>query len=198
VRATVLALVLPLASASAAGPADLVPLAPTKLAQCRSTALLRAACPRLVPRVRAAYLDHLSVQGEGTRFSLAIFNLERGAEYPEAPERNAPPRMAHLVVVGGRVEQSAAGVFTNVRRVAFRAGLMRRKRDRSLGFGTVRWAGRVGQLSLAPSYPRGGMLGNHLLFRWRAGRRDYVVSVHAWEPLADAAATLRAVVTSAG
>jgi hypothetical protein len=39
------------------------------------------------------------------------------------------------------------------------------------------------------------MLGNHLVFRWGTDRR-YVVSLHAWEPLAEAAATLRAIVAS--
>jgi len=185
---------------SSAAPArvELVPLAPKKLAHCRKAALLRAACPRLVPRVRAEYLNHLAVEGEGTRFSLATFNLERGGEYRDAPERNRPPRMAHLVVVGGHVERSAAGVFDNLRHVALRDGLMRRARDRSLGLGTMRWSGHAGQLLLAPSYPRGGMLGNHLVFRWRTGRRDYALSLHAWEPLTEAAATLRAVVASTG
>jgi hypothetical protein len=184
------------AAGSAPRAVELVPLAPKKLAHCRKAALLRAACPRLVPRVRAEYLNHLAVEGEGTRFSLATFNLERGAEYPNVPERNRPPRMAHLVVVGGHVERSAAGVFDDLRRVALRDGLMRRRRDRSLGFGTVRWAGRAGELFLAPSYPRGGMLGNHLVFHWREGRREYVVSLHAWEPLTEAAATLKAIVAS--
>jgi len=189
------ALVLGLSSAAAA-PVELVALAPKKLAHCRKAALLRAACPRLVPRVRAEYLNHLAVEGEGTRFSLATFNLERGAEYRDAPEHNRPPRMAHLVVVGGHVERSAAGVFDNLRHVALRDGLMRRTRERSLGFGTMQWSGHAGQLFLAPSYPRGGMLGNHLVFRWRTGRREYVLSLHAWEPLTEAAATLRAVVAS--
>jgi hypothetical protein len=40
------------------------------------------------------------------------------------------------------------------------------------------------------------MLGNHLVFRWREGRREYVVSLHAWEPLTEAAATLKAIVAS--
>jgi hypothetical protein len=191
---------LVLSAAAAAGPktggVELVPLAPKKLAHCRKAALLRAACPRLVPRVRAAYLNHLAVEREGTRFSLATFNLERGGEYPDAPERNRPPRMAHLVVVGGHVERAAAGVFDGLRRAVLRDGLMRRKRERSFAFGIVEWAGRSGELLLAPSYPRGGMLGNHLVFRWRGGRREYVLSLHGWEPLTEAAATLRAVVAS--
>lgn len=195
--ATALALVLAFPSTTALRPVELVPLAPKKLAHCRKSALLRAACPTLVPRVRAAYLAHLGIEHEGTPLSLATFNLERGAEYPQAPERNAPPRMAHLVVVGGHVERAAAGVFDDVRRVRLRDGLVRRTRDHSVGFGAFEWSGRTGELLLAPSYPRGGMLGNHLVYRWREGRRDYAASLHAWEPLTQAAATLRAVVASA-
>jgi hypothetical protein len=175
---------------------ELVALAPKKLAHCRKSELLRPACPRLVPRVRAAYLNHLAVEGRGTRFSLATFNLERGARDPDVPERNAPPRMAHLIVVGGHVERSAAGVFDDLRSARLSNGLLRRTRNRSLGFGTLRWVGRTGALFLAPSYPRGGMHGDHLIFRWHEGRRDYALSLHAWEPLTEAAATLRAVVAS--
>jgi hypothetical protein len=176
---------------------ELVRLAPAKLAHCRKSALLRAACPRLVPRVRAEYLNHLAVEGEGTRFSLATFNLERGAQYPHQPERNRPPRMAHLLVVGGHVERSAAGVFDDLRRAGLRDGLMRRKRTRSLDLGARRWAGRSGRLLLAPAFPNGGMHGNHLIFRWRDGGREYVLSLHGWEPLTEAAAMLEAVVSSA-
>lgn len=199
VRAIAVTAVILAVCATAAGAprrVELVRLAPKKLAHCRKAPLLRAACPRLVPRVRAEYLNHLAVEGEGTRFSLATFNLERGAGDPHVPERNAPPRMAHLIVVGGHVERSAAGVFDHLQPTPLSDGLMRRKRNRSLGFGTVRWAGRTGELSLAPSYPRGGMHGDHLIFRWRQSGRDYAVSLHAWEPLTQAAATLRAVAAS--
>lgn len=176
---------------------ELVPLAPAKLAHCRRSVLLRAACPRRVPRVRAEYLNHLAVEGVGTRLALATFNLERGGEDREEPARNRPPRMGHLVVVGGNVE-GIAPVFDRLRRVALRDGLLRRERPSSLDFGRVSWAGRSGELLLAPSFPNGGMLGNHLIFRWRENCREYVLSLHAWEPLTEAAATLRAVVASAG
>jgi hypothetical protein len=194
----VIAVTLALGTTAAAAPrrVELVRLAPHKLAHCRKAPLLRAACPRLVPRVRAEYLNHLAVEHEGTRFSLATFNLERGAGDPDTPARNAPPRMAHLIVVGGHVERSAAGVFDDLQPARLSDGLLRRQRKRSLGFGTVRWAGRAGELFLAPSYPRGGMHGDHLIFRWREGHRDYGLSLHAWAPLTEAAATLRAVVAS--
>lgn len=194
----VAALLLAVSWAAAARPVELVPLAPEKLAHCRKTVLLRAACPRLVPRVRAEYLNHLAVEGGGTRFSLATFNLERGAEYPGEPERNRPPRMAHVIVVGGHVERSASSVFDGVRAAVLRDGLMRRKRTRSLDLGPRHWAGRTGRLLLAPSYPRGGMHGNHVIYRWRENGREYAISLHGWEPLTEAAATLQAMVASAG
>ena len=175
---------------------ELVPLAPKKLAHCRSTVLLRAACPRLVPRVRAEYLNHLAVEGEGTRHSLATFNLERGAPSPDRPERNRPPRAAHLLVVGGHVERSASGVFDGVHRAALRDGLMRRQRQRPLDLGPRAWRGRHGRLLLAPGFPIGGMHGDHLVYRWRESGREHAVSLHAWEPLTEAAATLGAIVRS--
>jgi hypothetical protein len=178
-------------------PLPLVSLAPKRVAYCERSALLRAVCPRLVPRVRAAYLSHLAVDPARRGRRLDVFNLERGGEYPGRPELNRPPRMAHLVIEGGEVERLSP-VFADlvhVRPVRLRNGLMRLRRARPLSFGRVRWKGLAGDLFLAPSYPRGGMLGNHLVFRWGTERR-YVVSLHAWEPLTEAAATLKAIVAS--
>jgi hypothetical protein len=73
---------------------------------------------------------------------------------------------------------------------------MRHNRGRSLSFGRVEWKQLTGSLFLAPSYPRGGMLGNHLVFRWGTAQRRYVVSLHAWEPLREAVSTLKAIVAS--
>jgi hypothetical protein len=58
------------------------------------------------------------------------------------------------------------------------------------------WSGRRGTLLRAAPYPRGGIHGDHLVFRWREGRREYAVSLHAWKPLRETVATLDAIVTS--
>jgi hypothetical protein len=189
--------VLAAAGAVAVEPVRLVPLAPKRVAYCSRSRLLRPACPRLVPRVRAAYLSHLSLAPSDDRRRMDIFNLERGGEYPSEPERNRPPRMAHLVIAGGAVE-NAAPVFAlaHARRTKPRNGLMRLARVRSVSFGRVRWSGLIGDLFLAPSYPRGGMLGNHLVFRWGSPKRRFVVSLHGWEPLRESVVTLRAIVAS--
>ena len=49
---------------------------------------------------------------------------------------------------------------------------------------------------LATPHLHGGVLGNHVVFRWRERGVDFLVTLHAWKPLLEAVATLRAVVTS--
>jgi hypothetical protein len=73
---------------------------------------------------------------------------------------------------------------------------MRTKRRGGVDLGDARWNGRSGRLVLAPPYPRGGINGNHLLFRWREGGTRYQLSLHAWEPLTETVAALRAIVGS--
>ena len=147
-----------------------------------------------MPKVRAAFLSNLAVELTGRRV-LDVFNLERGGEYPRNPERNRPPRMAHLVVVAGNVERLAPfREPRDERGEQVRDGLMRRSRAAPVSFGRVRWAGRVGALYLMPPFPHGGMLGNHLVFSWHQRKRPYALSLHAWEPLTESVATLQAMV----
>jgi hypothetical protein len=53
-----------------------------------------------------------------------------------------------------------------------------------------------GTLVLAPPLAYGGENGDHLLFRWRRGAVEYLVSMHSWAPLRQAEATLAALVAS--
>jgi hypothetical protein len=71
-----------------------------------------------------------------------------------------------------------------------------KKRTSGLSFGERTWNGRTGELLLAPSYPHGGMEGDHLVFRWTQGGLDFSLSLHAWDPLEETKATLRALVES--
>ncbi len=178
------------AAATPHRPVPLVSLAAAKLDHCERSGLLRPICPRRVPRVRAAYLSNLAVELMG-RPVLDVFNLERGGEDPRRPERNRPPRMAHVVAVAGNVERLAP--FREPRGAAgepLRDGVMGRARAAPVSFGRVRWARRAGALYLMPPFPHGGMLGNHLVFSWRQGGRQYALSLHAWEPLTESATTL--------
>ena len=106
-----------------------------------------------------------------------IFNLQWGAETPGRPARNRPPRLSHVVVAAGDPGQALAGV---------RARPLRH----------VSWSGRRGTLLRAAPYPAGGIQGNHFVFRWRGGEREYAVSLHAWKPFPEAVAILRAIVAS--
>lgn len=74
---------------------------------------------------------------------------------------------------------------------------MRRTRTEPISFGRVRWGDTRGLLFLAPPFLTGGYLGDHLAFVWRAGDTSWAVSLHAWEPLREAVATLRAMTLSA-
>jgi len=192
-------LVLLLASDSVAGrspPSPLLePISAKRLAHCERSALLRPVCPRSVPRVRF-YLSHLSVELRGLGGPvLDVFGMESGGEYPGRPRLNRPPKMAHVVVAVGDVAGlSPRAVPRGDRREALRDGILRRERKAAVSFGRVRWAGREGVLFLAPSFPTGGFLGNHLNFVWRERGMQHTLSLHAWEPLTEAAAMLRTMV----
>ena len=192
-RAALCACVLALVPRATPEPVPLVPLAPANIEHCERSGLLRAVCPRLVPRVGADFLSHLSVELTG-RHVLDVFNLERGGEYPGRPERNRPPRMAHVVAVAGNIERLASFTEPHGQPSELRDGLLRRTRTAPLSLGRVRWARRTGLLYLMPSFPRGGMLGNHLVFSWREDGRRAALSLHAWEPLTESVATLERLV----
>jgi hypothetical protein len=98
-------------------------------------------------------------------------------------------------VVAGNVERLAPLRVPRVRSgAALRDGVLRRERDAPVSFGRVTWARRTGALYLAPSFPTGGMLGNHLNFTWDERGTQYTLSLHAWEPLTETAATLQTMV----
>ncbi len=182
--------------AAPSGAVRLVQLSQKTRAHCERSGLLRPVCPHLVPRVAAPYLSNLSVELAGGPV-LDVFNLERGGEVPGHPERNRPPRMGHVVAVAGNVERLASfHEPRGARREPVRDGLMRRPRAVPVSFGRVRWGGRVGALYLMPPFPGGGVLGNHLVFSWGRPGRPYALSLHAWEPLTEAAATLERMVES--
>jgi hypothetical protein len=71
-------------------------------------------------------------------------------------------------------------------------------RPRALSLGRVRWGAgaRAGELILAPSYPAGGIVGDHLIFYYRDHGHDYLLSLHGWEPFLQVVATLREIVLS--
>ena len=151
------------------------PLSREALAECRRYKELRPACPTEVPATDPEVGNRSSVNRVSGAY---IFDAEWGAPYRnQVNERDRPPRFAHLVVMGGRV--AAYSSFKPVEVMGERT-----------------WGERTGLLALAPPYPRGGVNGSHLLFRWTEGGAQYVVTLHAWEPLDQAQHALRQTVLS--
>jgi hypothetical protein len=75
-------------------------------------------------------------------------------------------------------------------------GLFAKTRKRAIFLGAFTWGGKHGTVVLAPDNPRGGEQGGHPIFRWRDAGVDYAVGLHAWDPLAQAFATLRKMIGS--
>ena len=121
-------------------PVELVALAKKRVAHCQRSALLRTICPTTVPLVRAPYLSHLSRDLLGATGRFDVFDLERGAGDPEHPERNRPPRMAHIGLLAGETERIGLWLEPwDQPAFALRDGLLKSKRDEPLSFGLVTW-----------------------------------------------------------
>jgi hypothetical protein len=164
---------------SPADTVELVPMPRDARRTCRSSARVRPVCPRLVPEAPYEEFPEVYVAEllRAARDFPEAFNLSWGAENPARPERNRPPRLSHVVVVAGSPGRTLQGVDARVLR-------------------RVTWDGRRGTLLLAASFPRGGLHGDHLVFRWRQGEREYAASLHAWKPRAESVETLEAIVAS--
>lgn len=176
-------------------PVALAPMPEQALRECRRLAALRPVCPELVPE--APYDPGSPVfvarsRGGIPHQSLRGFELQWGAEHPGQPELDRPPATIHLVVSEGWGVRLARGGRTRVR-----DGLLEERRRAPVFLGTVRWAGRRGELVLAPPFPRGGIESNHLLFVWQEKGQGYGVSLHGWEPFTEVPGVLRAIVESA-
>ena len=157
---------------------------------CRTGMLLDEWCPRRLPRT-PSYTSRWVVRS-AVRESIEFHN---GAASPFYPERDRPPRVAHVVVeaaTGNRQQRLVPFTVEPIPSEA-RDGLMRARRTRGLFLGRVSWSGRDGRLILAPPYPAGGLHGDHLMFVSRQSDATCVVSLHGWEPFRESVDTLRAI-----
>lgn len=131
--------------------------------------------------------------------TFGTFSLEAGAPASEGVhEDNTPPRYMRVTIQGGDLEGASDFEYPtggSVKSLA-RLDVGTARRDRPIFLGRETWSGHAGSLVLAPSYPLGGFHGNHIAFRWTSGQSDYVVSLHAWKPLAEARNALRSIVES--
>jgi hypothetical protein len=112
--------------------------------------------------------------------------------------RTRPPHYVHIIIYASRRSLAPRFPFVWPRGTvhAVNDHLLRLDRTTPILFGQRTWAGRRGTLILAPPLAFGGENGDHLAFRWTQDGIDRVVSLHAWTPLREAIATLRAVVRS--
>ena len=126
---------------------------------CVSMALVRAACPRLVPKAPAFSAREIERPGLG----YTTFSLEAGLSYAD-PSRDRPPSFVHLVVEGGKVRPSLdVLVYSHRRPVRSRDGLLDGPESReavaknppnALFLGDRTWGGKRGELVLAPPYDK--------------------------------------------
>ena len=108
-----------------------------------------------------------------------------------------PPVWSHISFFAGDLTSAFPFRYpTHGARPAVLTGLFSKPHPHAIFLGRFDWHGRNGTLALAPAYPGGGEQGDHVIFRWREGGVTYALGLHGWEPLADAVATLRAVVES--
>ena len=153
---------------------------------CRASRLLRPACPSRVPT------------GVYPRSGLFLTPIGRPGYRYDVFELNGRPAPARrLVLLASRYSlgrRALAGWARLDDPVGLRSGLTKRTRSAPLLVSAVRWGDREGMLVLEDT--DGGPLDDHLVFRWRERGIDYAAAVRAWEPLPEAAAALRAIVSS--
>lgn len=174
------------------GQSSASPLAPTppkSLKKCERYPQLEPACPTKVPIIEDATW-HRAHASNGGR-NLWVFFAEWNVPHSGLTSKNAPPAFAHLNAIAGDVEMMADFPVDSASERD-----PPKERSSALSFGERTWNGRTGELLLAPSYPHGGMEGDHLAFRWTQEGVDFSLSLHAWDPLEETHATLKAIVES--
>lgn len=170
----------------------LMPLPDDHLIECERIPELQPACPRSLPMVDPIRENRARSfrSGKGS----FVFFSEWSGPYPGITSKNAPPRFVHVNVHGGDLNNAFS--FQSPLKASALPEPIPRKRSKAHLLKTVSWFGKTGSLVLAPSFPSGGIDGDHLLFRWEEGPEEYAISIHAWAPLSETTQALRAVVGS--
>jgi hypothetical protein len=170
----------------------LVGLPPRLREKCLRVEVLSARCPAEVPATETRYRVRELEYGTD---SYRVMDFESNAPYPKIGRRNAPPRFAHVVLKGGDLTKAFYFEWPSGPMVPVADALEGDRRTAVL-LGSQLWAGSEGTLVLAPAFPAGGVDGDHLVYRWEEGDREYAMSLHAWKPFDECVATLRALVES--
>jgi len=127
------------------------------LKKCERHPQLEPACPSKVPIVEDATFRRARASNSGE--NLWVFFAEWSAPHPGLTNKNAPPAFAHVNAFAGDVQMIAGFRIHH----ASESDLPE-ERVSGLSCGERTWNGRSGELVLAPSYPHGGMEGDHLVF----------------------------------
>ena len=168
--------------------AQLTPTPHDIVALCHKTAG-ELGCPTDLPLVSEPYRARIIDLSHGPAGESKYQVLEISSYGPA-------PRFVHIVIKAGDLGNGfhfpfpAAGV-----QVTASPNAPRHARGPVL-LGTRTWGGRIGTLVLAPSFPAGGIDGDHIVFKWSEDGTDYAVSMHASRPMAKTEGILRALVDS--
>lgn len=153
------------------------------------------ACPTLVPLVKGSNYVVDTFGKPGGRFQ--VVEMAAGAPSSKDFTRNAPPRVAHVVVEAGKpgflislatdpgfVEPLPLQRILDGQRDYAQPVVL----ERSWGWNT--------SLILAASFPGGGAHADHIVYGWKRNGLEYRVSIHAWRPVGQAVRTLHRMVRS--
>jgi hypothetical protein len=169
------------------------------LAACASVAELRRFCPGRVPLTRRREWTMIFTAPR-RRFPVALFQLQSGVAWGGFQEHaHRPPILGNVVVLGGQFIRLNARAFptSRARPVVLRNGIGNGLRRQPIALGPQTWSHIRGELSLTPSsYYDLGELSDLVVFRWRDTAGAHAVGLNVWEPLIDAVATLRAIVST--
>lgn len=176
------------------GGATLTSLPPKAEEICIKGPPLSRACPLLVPEVRGTSYLVESFGRPGGRFQ--VLELTAGAPSNNDFSRNAPPRVAHVVVEVGKpgfLIDLGEPITTDQSLDA----ALKTDHDQALVLEPEKRWDWDAELVLALSFPSGGAHGDHLMYSWKEGGYEHRISLHAWTPGVEAVRTLHALIRSA-
>lgn len=169
------------------------------LRECSRALRMPRACPRQIPVGQSYSSTGMNRSGNG---SFRTWDLT-GASSRQAQD----PSLLHLVVEVGDLRLATETLHWNVEHpIDLTEGLLEssrrtrfaeRRMPTALYFGTRHWGAASGQLLLVPPIEYTGSIhSDHLVFLWQEGKISALYSIHSWEPLPQAEATLRRIVVS--
>jgi hypothetical protein len=177
---------------SPAGPrVEMMALPPKHIDECRRFPRLDPICPTSIPVVEAVQKRAQAFKSDGRHF---VFFSEWSAPYPGVTAKNAPPRFVHVVAQAGELDKAFS--FQRPTEKLPLPDPIPKKRTEPILLDNVTWYGVNGDLLLAPSFPWGGIDGDHVVFRWTEHSDEYAISIHGWLPLEDSIEALKAVFAS--